>query len=102
VASPTGASAVFTKVLSKGMTMFILGDSILNLHLGERRVVAVMRLILEQRTPWAQWMVCNEVHGGQYIGQTIGTPFGTRPLMNPKLTLRLKEETLKAGIQLGK
>jgi lysophospholipase L1-like esterase len=65
------------KDLSKGGTVLLLGDSILDCHAGDHRIEVVMKGILDERMPQAQWTVYNEAHGGEYIGPKEGTPSGT-------------------------
>jgi lysophospholipase L1-like esterase len=60
--------------LSRGGTVLMLGDSILDLHQGEHRVEAVMLRLAGQKTPHAKWTIYNEAYGGQYIGPRIGEP----------------------------
>jgi lysophospholipase L1-like esterase len=82
MAAQTAPSATSAKDLSNGGTVLILGDSILDLHRGEKRVEAIMKRLLDQRAPQAQWTIYNEARGGQYIGPTVGAPFGTGPLLD--------------------
>ena len=77
------------KDLSQGGTVLLLGDSILDCHEGDKRVEAVMKRLLEQRTPQARWAIYNEAHGGEYIGPKEGTPTGvSEPLFTTDTTGR--------------
>ena len=92
---PTAAKAgqaSLAKDLSKGGTVLLLGDSIFDCHEGDKRVDAVMKGLLERRTPQARWAVYNEAHGGEYIGPKEGTPVGvSEPLFTTKATGRYFE-----------
>lgn len=68
------SSAATPRDLSRGGTVLMLGDSILDIHHGEQRVEAVMLRLAEQKMPQAKWTIYNEAHGGQYIGPKIGEP----------------------------
>jgi lysophospholipase L1-like esterase len=80
------------KDLSQGGTVLLLGDSILDCHEGDKRIEVVMRRLLEEKTPHAQWMIYNEAHGGEYIGPKEGTPTGvSEPLFTTDTTGRYFE-----------
>lgn len=78
--------------LSRGGTVLLLGDSIFDLHTGDRRIEAVMKSLLEQREPGLRWTIYNEAHGGEYIGPREGTPEGVSdPLFTSKTSGRYFE-----------
>ena len=80
------------KDLSQGGTILLLGDSILDCHEGDKRIEAVLRRLLEEKTPGAQWNIYNEAHGGEYIGPKEGTPVNvTTPLFTTVTTGRYFE-----------
>jgi lysophospholipase L1-like esterase len=84
--------AVAPKDLSRGRTVSLLGDSILDIHEGEHRVEAVMLRLAQRKSPRAKWTICNEAHGGQYIGPKIGEPEGvSTPLFTTEKTGRFFE-----------
>lgn len=62
--------------LSQGGTILLLGDSIFDCHEGDRRIEVVLRRLLGEKTPRAQWTIFNEAHGGEYIGPKEGAPLG--------------------------
>ncbi|MBI3680005.1 MAG: SGNH/GDSL hydrolase family protein [Acidobacteria bacterium] len=72
--------------------MLLLGDSIFDLHEGDKRIEAVMKNLLEQRSPLVRWTIYNEAHGGEYIGPKEGTPKGvSEPLFTTEKTGRYFE-----------
>jgi lysophospholipase L1-like esterase len=78
--------------LSHGGTILLLGDSIFDLHTGDKRVEAVMKRMLERKASGARWTIYNEAHGGEYIGPKEGTPEGvSKPLFTSKSTGRYFE-----------
>lgn len=82
----TGA-AKHRKDLSKGGVVLMLGDSIFDLHEGDKRIEAVMKDGLAQKMPRAQWTIYNEAHGGEYIGPKEGSPTGVwEPLFTTETT----------------
>ena len=74
--SRAAGQATPPKNLSQGGTILLLGDSILDCHEGDRRIEVVLRRLLGEKTPGAQWTIFNEAHGGEYIGPKEGTPIG--------------------------
>jgi lysophospholipase L1-like esterase len=85
-------SAATIRDLSRGGTVLMLGDSILDIHEGEHRVEAVILRLAEQKTPDAKWTIYNEAHGGQYIGPKVGEPQGvSTPLFTTETTGRFFE-----------
>jgi lysophospholipase L1-like esterase len=81
--------ATKAKDLSRGGIVLLLGDSILDCHEGEQRVEAVMKRLLDQRTPNARWTIFNEAHGGEYVGPREGSPKGvSEPLFTTETTGR--------------
>jgi lysophospholipase L1-like esterase len=81
------ASAAMPGDLSRGGTVLMLGDSILDNHKGEHRVEAVMLRLAGQKTPHAKWTIYNEAYGGRYIGPKIGEPQGvSTPLFTTATT----------------
>ena len=80
------------KTLSKGGTVLLLGESILDCHEGDHRVEAQMKRLLEQRTPNSLWTIYNEAHGGEYIGPKVGSPKGvSEPLFTTETAGRYFE-----------
>jgi len=80
------------KDLSQGGTILLLGDSIFDCHDGDKRIEVVLRRLLEDKTPGAQWNIYNEAHGGEYIGPKVGTPVGvSTPLFTTAITGRYFE-----------
>ena len=78
--------------LSAGGTVLLLGDSIFDCHEGDQRIEAVMKRVLAEETPQAQWVIYNEAHGGEYIGPKEGTPAGvSEPLFTAETTGRFFE-----------
>jgi lysophospholipase L1-like esterase len=87
-----GGQGAPAKDLSRGGTVLLLGDSIFDLHEGDKRIEAVMKGLLERRTPRARWTIYNEAHGGEYIGPKEGTPKGvSEPLFTTEATGRYFE-----------
>jgi lysophospholipase L1-like esterase len=77
--------AANSRHLSHGGTILLLGDSIFDLHTGDKRVEAVMKRMLERKAFGARWTIYNEAHGGEYIGPREGTPEGvSEPLFTSK------------------
>jgi acyl-CoA thioesterase-1 len=72
----TAPSSAPAKDLSKGGTVLLLGDSILDIHKGDQRIEAAMTRLLSQRTPKATWTIRNHARGGEFIGPKEGTPAG--------------------------
>jgi lysophospholipase L1-like esterase len=82
-----GVWAGDAKDLSKGGTLLLLGDSILDSHAGDKRIEAVLKRVLEKKAPQAKWTIVNAAHGGQYIGPQEGSPKGTSgPLFTTETT----------------
>lgn len=77
--------AASARHLPHGGTVLLLGDSIFDLHTGDKRIEAVMKRMLEEREPGARWAIYNEAYGGEYIGPTEGNPEGVSvPLFTTK------------------
>jgi lysophospholipase L1-like esterase len=89
---PAEAGNAPGKDLSQGGTVLLLGDSILDCHADDKRIEVVLRRLLGEKTPGAQWTVFNEAHGGEYIGPKEGTPIGvSTPLFTTQSTGRYFE-----------
>jgi hypothetical protein len=76
VAARETCQSSFAEDLSRGGTVLLFGDSILDCHQGDKRVEAVMKCLLEQKMPRASWTIHNEAHGGEYIGPREGSAMG--------------------------
>ncbi len=57
------------RVLSRGGTIRMLGDSIFDCHEGNKRVEVVMQHVLERNAPSARWTIYYEAFGGD-LGTT--------------------------------
>jgi lysophospholipase L1-like esterase len=69
--------------------ILMFGDSIFDLHEGERRVEAILARRLRSERPEAQWTISNEAHGGEYIGPPRGPAQGvSEPLFDTPTTGR--------------
>jgi lysophospholipase L1-like esterase len=80
-------AATHHKNLSKGGIVLMLGDSIFDLHEGDKRIEAVLGNLLALKMPHAHWMIYNEAHGGEYIGPKEGSPTGVwEPLFTTETT----------------
>jgi lysophospholipase L1-like esterase len=72
--------------------VLLLGDSILDIHRGDRRIEAVLGRLLAAQAPQYRWTVANEAHGGEYIGPLEGSPKGVSdPLFTSPKTGRYFE-----------
>ena len=93
VAAPRQAEKTgLAKDLSKGGTILLLGDSILDCHEGDKRIEAVLRRLLQAQAPEVPWTIFNEAHGGEYIGPQQGNPRGvSTPLFATETTGRFFE-----------
>lgn len=81
----SSGQAASARNLSHGGTILLLGDSIFDLHTGDKRVEAVMKRMLDQEIPTPRWTIYNEAHGGEYIGPKEGTSEGvSEPLFTSK------------------
>ena len=69
-------SAEASQSISEGAVL-LLGDSIFDIHSGDRRLEAILKCTLDLKLPHAQWTVCNHARGGEYIGPKEGDPQGT-------------------------
>jgi lysophospholipase L1-like esterase len=70
------APKTVTKDLTKGGTVLLIGDSIFDIHDGDKRLEAVLKGVLEKKLPQAKWSLSNQARGGEYIGPKEGDPQG--------------------------
>jgi len=72
-----GGDAPKPKDLSKGATILLIGDSIFDIHEGDKRLEAVLKAALTKKAPQGQWAVFNHAQGGEYIGPKVGEAANT-------------------------
>jgi lysophospholipase L1-like esterase len=71
------APKITAKDFSKGGTVLLVGDSIFDIHKGDKRLEGVLKAALEKKAPESKWTVANQARGGEYIGPKEGDPQGT-------------------------
>lgn len=73
----------------RNAAVIMFGDSIFDLHEGDRRVEAVLARRLRRDVPETGWTISNEAHGGEYIGPPQGPALGvSEPLFETPTTGR--------------
>ena len=87
-----GAGAAPGTDLSRGGTILMFGDSILDCHEGDERIEAVLKQKLQDEAPGVRWSIYNEAHGGECIGPKEGSPIGvSTPLFTAETSGRFFE-----------
>ena len=77
---------------AEGGTVLMLGDSIFDLHEGDKRIEVILKDLLARVAPQTHWTIYNEAHGGEYVGPKEGSPTGVSdPLFSSETTGRYFE-----------